>query len=125
MNFVLDSGAFAQDPTCVNVAGVPIPGYTRHLRRNARGVAVGDLDGSGFADIVTVADVVSAPPLPVTAPAPATSRSTPTRGPSALGKRYRGTLEFLWLGGGRNRLIGVRAGEQLTVPGWRPLTSLR
>ncbi len=53
-NFVADTGAITTD----------------HLRRNVRGVAVGDLDQNGFVDVVTVANLVSTPPTPLV-PAPA------------------------------------------------------
>ncbi len=53
-SFVADTGAITTD----------------HLRRNARGVAVGDLDRNGFVDVATVANQVSAPPTPLV-PAPA------------------------------------------------------
>ncbi len=43
---------------------------TDHLRRNVRGVAVGDLDQNGFVDVVTVANLMSGPPTPLV-PAPA------------------------------------------------------
>jgi hypothetical protein len=59
----IDFDAIPDDPTCTGVDGNPIPNCTLHTRRNVRGVAVGDLDGNGFADVVTLANVVSAPPL--------------------------------------------------------------
>ena len=43
---------------------------TDHIRRNVRGVAIGDLDRNGFVDVVTVANLVSALPTPLV-PAPA------------------------------------------------------
>ena len=67
--FVIDHAAIPDDPTCVDLGGQPIPNCTEHIRRNVRGVAVGDLDGNGFMDIVTVASLISAPPLPLL-PAP-------------------------------------------------------
>ena len=63
--FVLDRDAIPDDPACTDPAGQPLPGCTEHIRRNVRGVAVGDLDRNGFNDIVTVSDIVSAPPLPL------------------------------------------------------------
>ncbi len=62
-DFVIDFTAIPDDPTCVDSGGQPIPGCTEHIRRNVRGVAVGDLDGNGFTDVVTVANVLSPPPL--------------------------------------------------------------
>lgn len=50
------TGQFAVDTTAIT---------TDHIRRNARAVAVGDLDGNGFEDIVTVADFTLHPEAPL------------------------------------------------------------
>lgn len=68
-SFQYDFQAIPDDPTCVDGVGQPLPGCTQHIRRNVRGVAVGDLDGNGFTDVVTVANIVNEPPLPLI-PAP-------------------------------------------------------
>ncbi len=64
-NFAIDFDAIPDDPTCVDPTGQPIPNCTEHTRRNVRGVAVGDLDRDGFSDIVTVANAINHPPLPL------------------------------------------------------------
>ena len=69
-SFVVDDSAIPDDPTCVDLGGQPIPNCTEHIRRNVRGAAVGDLDHNGFVDIVTIASLISAPPMPLI-PSPA------------------------------------------------------
>jgi enediyne biosynthesis protein E4 len=44
----------------------PLAGSTDHLRRNVRGMAVGDLDGNGFDDIVSIANFDFPEPLALT-----------------------------------------------------------
>jgi hypothetical protein len=50
------TGQFAVDTAAIT---------TDHIRRNGRAVAVGDLDGNGFEDIVTVADITLHPAAPL------------------------------------------------------------
>ncbi|MEM8964409.1 MAG: CRTAC1 family protein [Acidobacteriota bacterium] len=64
-SFVYDTAAVPDDPTCLDAGGQPIAGCTFHTRRNVRGLAIGDLDQNGFNDVVTLANLVSTPPLPL------------------------------------------------------------
>ena len=50
------SGQFIQDQLAIQ---------TDHFTRNVRGVAVGDLDGNGFPDIATAANLTTPPQLPL------------------------------------------------------------
>jgi len=50
------SGTFMQDQNAITAD---------HLTRNVRGLAVGDLDGNGFVDVVTVANLMTPPELPL------------------------------------------------------------
>lgn len=50
------SGKFKYDPGAIT---------TDHTPRNVRGVAVGDLDGDGFVDVATVANLRTPPQLPL------------------------------------------------------------
>ncbi|MEM6793928.1 MAG: CRTAC1 family protein [Acidobacteriota bacterium] len=63
--FEVDTAAFPDDPACLDSSGQPIAGCTIHIRRNVRGVALGDLDGNGFEDVVTVANIRSQESLPL------------------------------------------------------------
>ncbi len=56
-DFTIDFDAIPDDPACVDASGESIPRCTQHIRRNVRGVAVGDLDGNGFTDVVTTANI--------------------------------------------------------------------
>ena len=82
-DFVVDFTAIPTDPACVDAAGEPIPRCSEHIRRNVRGLAVGDLDRNGFYDVVTTANVVSPEPLPLL-PAP-----------QAFGSVFDGVARFL------------------------------
>jgi len=71
----LDFGPFVQSTPGVILANdgagtfhrdaVALAGSTDHNRRNVHGMAVGDLDGNGFTDIVSVANFDYPAPIPV------------------------------------------------------------
>lgn len=64
-DFAADLDAIPDDPTCVDFTGRVVADCTEHIRRNVRGVAVGDLDRDGFQDVVTTANFISPPAMPL------------------------------------------------------------
>lgn len=100
-----------------------LAGSVDHRRRNVQGVAVGDLDGNGFDDVVSVSSFDAPPPIPLVPvpnnPAPAFSdaRFVPTFAPGPGPGEFTftgisfadGSLAVELNSGNGNRSLKVRA----------------